>query len=65
MKFCKIGIHKYKELDTQTLKNKVGFGCANIMRKRLKCIYCGKIKNISLLIGTDYKIINDDKLDWV
>jgi len=62
MKFCKIGIHKYKSIGTQMAKNVVGgFSGIQLQREMLKC-NCGKIKYVGYDIATNVHL--DDTLDW-
>jgi len=60
---CKIGLHKYTHIGTQTVNGLVeGFSMSPIMRGVDKCIFCGKIKYIRYNIGSDVHL--DDDLNW-
>ena len=63
MNTCKIGIHKYKKLGTQTVSNVVGgFSETQLQREVLEC-NCGKIKYIGFDIATNAHL--DNSLNWV
>ena len=62
MKLCRIGIHKYKSLGTQTVSNIVGgFSESPLQREVLRC-KCGKIKYVGFDISTNAHL--DDTLNW-
>ena len=63
MNTCKIGIHKYKYLGTQTVHNViVGWAGAPLMRGVKMCKCCGKIKYIRLDISSNAHL--DNSLNW-
>lgn len=63
MNTCKIGIHKYKKLGTQTAGNTTGgFSETQLQREVLKCKRCGKIKYVGFDIATNAHL--DNSLNW-
>jgi hypothetical protein len=62
MKLCKIGIHRFKTVGTQSANGVVGgFSEISLHREVLKCD-CGKIKYIGFDIATNAHL--DDSLVW-
>lgn len=62
MKFCKVGIHKFKTIGLQTVSGIVGgFSEVQLHREVVKC-KCGKIKKNGFDIATNAHL--DESLNW-
>ena len=60
---CKLGMHNYEELGTQTVPNMVGgFSECPLMRNVKKCKDCRKVKFERYDIATNAHL--DDTLNW-